>query len=102
MKVNCSVTNCIHCKNGGCDRDEITIGDGCDDDYAHCLIYDEVTELTHYEVSEKGVLKSFDGNQPSMDYDGKLWDADPKCIHEIINAQGGGVKCTKCSGWFCY
>lgn len=32
----------------------------------------------------------------------KLWDADPKCKHRVIGAPGGGVKCTKCNGWFCY
>ena len=101
MKVNCTVTNCIHCKNGGCDRDEIIIGDGCDDDYAHCLIYDEVVELPHPKVLEKGDLKTFEGNQPSMDYDSELWDADPDCKHEVISAPGGGVKCTKCKGWYC-
>lgn len=32
----------------------------------------------------------------------ELWDADPKCRHKIVDAPGGGVKCTKCGGWFCY
>lgn len=32
----------------------------------------------------------------------ELWDANPNCIHDIQPASGGGVKCTKCSGWFCY
>lgn len=32
----------------------------------------------------------------------ELWDADPNCAHDIQPAQGGGVKCTKCHGWFCY
>jgi len=31
-----------------------------------------------------------------------LWDADPNCHHEVVDAPGGGVKCTKCRGWFCY
>ena len=35
------------------------------------------------------------------DKDGLL-DADPKCKHKIVDAPGGGIKCTKCSGWFCY
>ena len=32
----------------------------------------------------------------------ELWDADPNCKHDIKNAPGGGVKCTKCRGWCCY
>lgn len=32
----------------------------------------------------------------------ELWDADPNCKHEVKPALGGGVKCTKCRGWFCY
>lgn len=32
----------------------------------------------------------------------ELFDADPKCEHEIVDAPSGGVKCTKCTGWFCF
>ncbi|MDD5649987.1 MAG: hypothetical protein PHF86_06165 [Candidatus Nanoarchaeia archaeon] len=32
----------------------------------------------------------------------ELFDADPKCEHEIVDVPGGGVKCTKCTGWFCF
>ncbi len=33
-----------------------------------------------------------------------LWNADPKCKHNIIDNfyGGGGIKCTKCGGWCCY
>ena len=31
-----------------------------------------------------------------------LFDADPNCKHDIVCAPGGGVKCTKCRGWFCF
>lgn len=31
-----------------------------------------------------------------------LHDADPNCVHDVQPARGGGVKCTKCLGWFCY
>lgn len=31
-----------------------------------------------------------------------LWAADPDCDHDVQCAPGGGVKCTKCPGWFCY
>lgn len=32
----------------------------------------------------------------------ELYDADPNCEHYVINASGGGIKCAKCNGWFCY
>ena len=32
----------------------------------------------------------------------ELWDADPNCQHEIVASAGGGVRCKKCNGWFCY
>jgi hypothetical protein len=40
------------------------------------------------------VIKGDDG--------GDLWDADPNCKHEVVDAPGGGVKCRKCGGWFCF
>lgn len=32
----------------------------------------------------------------------ELYNADPDCIHDIVSASGGGIRCTKCNGWFCY
>ncbi len=26
----------------------------------------------------------------------------PDCDGKIVSASGGGIKCTKCNGWFCY
>lgn len=31
-----------------------------------------------------------------------LYNADPNCEHDIQPQWGGGVKCEKCTGWFCY
>ena len=31
----------------------------------------------------------------------ELWEADPNCSHGVVDAPGGGVKCTKCPGWMC-
>lgn len=31
----------------------------------------------------------------------ELWNADENCQHNIVPAKGGGVKCTKCRGWYC-
>lgn len=30
-----------------------------------------------------------------------LYDADPKCEHEIL-AKYSGIVCKKCGGWFCF
>ena len=30
----------------------------------------------------------------------ELFNADPNCEHNVVCAPCGGVKCTKCSGWF--
>lgn len=32
----------------------------------------------------------------------ELFNADPNCVHTVVAAEGGGVKCAKCTGWFCY
>lgn len=31
-----------------------------------------------------------------------LFDANPDCDGEVVSQIGGGVKCNKCHGWFCY
>lgn len=37
-----------------------------------------------------------------LEPDEVLWDADTKCDHDIQSQPGGGIKCTKCTGWFCF
>jgi len=32
----------------------------------------------------------------------ELWEADPDCKHNIADDPGGGIKCIKCGGWFCF
>lgn len=31
----------------------------------------------------------------------ELYEADENCRHRVESAQGGGIKCVKCLGWFC-
>jgi len=31
-----------------------------------------------------------------------LYDADENCEHDTKPVSGGGVKCMKCNGWFCF
>lgn len=40
------------------------------------------------------------GKEPPFCYE--LWNAFPGCDHDIQCASGGGVKCTKCGGWYCF
>lgn len=66
--------------------------------------------LSNYDTSNSnGVVPLQDLIQKVLDEftehvytDEDLFDADPNCKHKVICAPGGGVKCTKCSGWFCY
>lgn len=32
----------------------------------------------------------------------ELFNEDPGCAHNIVSSRGGGIKCTKCSAWFCF
>lgn len=32
----------------------------------------------------------------------ELYNEDVNCAHHIVSGNGGGIKCTKCSAWFCY
>ena len=32
----------------------------------------------------------------------ELYNADPNCVHDVKAQLSGGVKCTKCPGWFCF
>ena len=31
-----------------------------------------------------------------------IWDAAEGCDGEVVSAPGGGIRCNKCSGWFCF
>ena len=48
---------------------------------------DQVAAIQCFEVPEQEV---------------ELWNADPSCIHNIKSASGGGIRCIRCRGWFCY
>ena len=50
---------------------------------------------------DNSVVSDIDPKKLSKENE-ELWDADPKCDHEIIDPPGGGIKCIKCGGWFCY
>ncbi len=71
----------------------------------HCLIYDrDNNEITLRELSrqfdEYLLDKPQEEGRPCET--SELHDADPDCKHMVVEARGGGIKCTKCKGWFCF
>lgn len=40
-------------------------------------------------------------NRWKNEHECKLFDADPNCVHDIVDTYGG-IRCTKCKGWFCF
>ena len=58
--------------------------------------------LSMLNLSEELVDEVIAEEKAAAEYTGDLHDADPNCKHFIVHANGGGVKCTKCRGWFCY
>jgi len=51
-------------------------------------------------IVEFQVLKTYTVNGRVFEHG--LYSADDECDHNVIGANGGGRKCTKCTGWFCY
>lgn len=47
----------------------------------------QVATIRCYEVTEQCV---------------ELWNADPSCVHNVKLASGGGIRCVRCRGWFCF
>ena len=64
-------------------------------------------ELLNRQYHEDGVVVGVhDGKCTGLtmeeDDEDVLWDADENCEHNIESQPGGGIKCTKYGGWFCY
>lgn len=59
-------------------------------------------DILRVRKSVDKILESYKNRKREKSYVEELWNADPNCKHEIIGARGGGVKCTKCPGWFCF
>jgi len=61
--------------------------------YTQSFSVEEVQEILNEHIDENDRL-SYKTDE--------LYNADPECDHHIVSAPGGGVKCNKCAGWFCY
>lgn len=56
----------------------------------------ETCESCARTYGKSRICKSCDGENNYYE----LYDADPNCVHELL--YGNGVRCVKCSGWFCF
>lgn len=54
------------------------------------------------KTEERGLPKPEAGGLTPSGDTLMLYNADPNCMHDVRPAPGGGVRCTKCHGWFCY
>lgn len=70
---------------------------------------DENDVLEGFKMSLKQCMhtKGFTAEPPQIDPNGNpittvLWGGDPNCNHRTVPAFGGGVRCAKCSAWYCY
>ena len=67
-----------------------------------------------WSISDKTIEQQFEGAKDwlpnfvehmtknwDFDYKTDLWDADPNCEHELDPKCYSGVRCLKCSGWYC-
>ena len=69
----------------------------------HRLFIEELVKTGTPEQIKRFCLENgFAVPEPTKKPQPELWDADPNCDHDEQPASGGGVRCTKCKGWFCY
>jgi hypothetical protein len=82
---------CKHCMDGM--KNEIG------ETLAFCELWDEWKNVTLGDC-----FGNCESQEEEFEYlrNTKLYNADPNCNHNIVPQLSGGVKCTKCGGWFCY
>jgi hypothetical protein len=63
----------------------------------------ETVQQLYLQKAEDSQIKGPQG-QPTIPLheESTLYGADPNCNHRVYSANGGGIKCAKCTGWFCY
>jgi hypothetical protein len=62
---------------------------------AHSKAWNSLTPAQRDEIDWSAVSSA----QPE---DVELLSADPDCLHWVKRAPGGGIRCVRCSGWFCF
>jgi len=66
----------------------------------NCNYYSE--EYSNNKCAFCDDCNNFELKEKEEESEEELYNADPNCKHEIISASGGGIKCVKCNGWFCF
>lgn len=82
---------------------ETTLGYYSDEARGECT--DAYRDLVTRAEKAEARLRELEAPKEDEDgkpYNGHLYSTDPDCKHKVVHATGGGVRCTKCSGWFCY
>lgn len=57
------------------------------------------------ETERKRDVIDLDPREKCVDAQASKWglyEATPGCDGRIVSGRGGGIKCTKCRGWFCF
>ncbi len=62
---------------------------------AHSKAWNSLTPVQRDEIDWSAVSSAQPGET-------ELWGADEKCVHWIRPAHGGGIRCRRCGGWFCF
>ena len=66
-------------------------------------ISDKTVEEQYKEAQEwlPEICENIKNELMNFNYKTDLWDADPNCDHELDPNCYSGVRCLKCSGWYC-
>ena len=77
--------------------------DACHKCGAQLIFYHKGSSIEEvYGCPRCDTLLDEEAKSPTSYTNDDLFDADLNCKHEVVSAPGGGVKCTKCPGWFCF
>lgn len=71
------------------------------DGLKHFLLLERGTEHQLQEGVDYGLDFTTDEDYQLSLNGSHLISADPNCDHDVVSASGGGIKCTKCPGWYC-
>lgn len=62
---------------------------------AHSKAWNSLTPAQRDEIDWSAVSSAQPGET-------ELFSADPDCLHWVKGAPGGGIRCRRCGGWFCW
>lgn len=68
---------------------------------AERAVYD-TKDLAQWYIDNTNIFGDLTIKKITLDSCIKLYDEDPECEHELDPSSHSGMKCLKCSGWYCY